>query len=102
MSVLNTQKVYGNLFDLGLSPESAEKITICLSEPLVLYGEDSQLIGDESTVDVDEFGDWEADLVDTDGMENGVYYSFEIAGRIYKKYAPVSVQDWLFVDLPDA
>ena len=98
---LELQTVKGKLADLNLSPgETAIKIR--LSRELVLYKDNSQIIGDERIVQADEDGNWEAELLETDNMSDEGHYIFNINGRIYQKFVPVDSHDWEFYDLPNA
>lgn len=104
--VLGIQTVKGNLLDFGFQPKTG-LLNISLSAKLALYKEQTQIIGDERQVAIDENGDWQAELIDTDNMlsdsdgaEGEVFYVFEINQRIYKRFVPVSVYDLEFADLP--
>ena len=94
------QQVAGYFRDLEGNPES-ESFKIYLSEILALYKNESQIIGAEKTVQMDEFGEWQTELIDTDNMVGDVYYNFEINGRIYRKLVPVASHCRDFNDLPD-
>lgn len=98
--LLNKQIVRGNLFDLGFSPDVRE-LKISLNERLGLYKNETQISGDERLVTVDEFGDWETELLDTDNMVGEIHYIFEINRRLYKKLVPVSEFAQDFTSLPN-
>lgn len=107
MSEILTQQVVGRFRDLNGDAES-ESLQISLSQRLALY-EDFQVNGNEKSVALDEQGNWQIELLDTDGMTNvesaksaeEVYYIFEINGRIYKKLVPVGPHCRDFNDLPN-
>lgn len=99
MSDPETRKVMGNLLDLGLSA-GAENIAVSLNWPLVLYKEDLQIFGDEQLISLDENGEWEASLIETDNMESGAHYVFRVNQRIYKRLVPAFASDYQFRDLP--
>ncbi len=98
--LLNKQIVRGNLLDLGFNPE-AGSLKISLNERLAFYKNDTQIPGDQRLVAVDEFGDWETELLDTDNMAGEIHYIFEINRRLYKKLVPVSEFAQDFTSLPN-
>lgn len=98
--LLNKQIVRGNLLDLGFSADIQE-LKIFLNERLGLYKNETEIIGDDRLVEVDEFGNWETELLDTDNMAGEIYYIFEINRRLYKKLVPVSGFALEFTSLPD-
>jgi len=100
MTEIQTQQIAGSFRDLKGDAES-RSFTVSLSEKLVLYKNQSQIVGDETTVSLDVDGNWATELVDTDNMVGEVYYKFEINGRIYRKLVPVHSHCWDFNDLPD-
>jgi len=100
MSELDIQQVAGYFRDIEGNAES-RSLKISLSERLVLYKDESQIVGDEKTVPLDLDGNWSTELVDTDSMLGEIYYKFEINGRIYRKLVPVHPHCWDFNDLPD-
>lgn len=98
--LLNKQIVKGNIVDLGFSPV-AGNLKISLNERLGLYKNETQISGDQRLVTVDEFGDWETELLDTDNMVGEIHYIFEINRRLYKKLVPVSEFAQDFTSLPN-
>ncbi len=98
--LLNKQIVRGNLFDLGFSPD-VQELKISLNERLGLYKNETQISGNQRLVSVDEFGDWETELLDTDNMAGEIHYIFEINCRLYKKLVPVSEFAQDFTSLPN-
>lgn len=98
--ILNKQIIRGNLSDLGFNPAPGQ-LKISLNQRTALYKTESQIIGDQRLVEIDEFGDWQTELLDTDNLAGEIYYIFEINQRIYKKLVPVSLFTAEFVDLPD-
>jgi hypothetical protein len=97
---LNKQIVKGNLLDLGFSPD-VQELKISLNERLALYKNETQIPGDQRLVAVDQFGDWETELLDTDNMAGEIYYIFEINRRLYKKLVPISQFAQDFTSLPN-
>ncbi len=100
MNELETQQIAGNFFDLEINPETAA-LKISLSQSLILYKGNNQILGDEKLVSMSEDGSWQTELVDTDNMPDGTHYIFKINNRIYKKLVPVSPHCHNFNDLPD-
>lgn len=98
--LLNKQIVRGNLLDLGFSPD-VQELKISLNERLALYKNETQIPGDSRLVEVDDFGDWETELLDTDNMSGEIHYIFEINRRLYKKLVPVSQFAQDFTSLPN-
>jgi len=99
MSELESRNVRGNLLDLGLEP-GAENLKVELSAPIILYKDEFQIVGDEQEIAIDEYGDWNVDIVDTDNMSEGSHYVFKVEGRLYRRLVPLSAADWQFRDLP--
>ena len=100
MSEPHRQQVAGRFKDLDVTPETSS-LFISLNKRLALYGEDIQIVGDRTEVEMDVEGSWQTELVDTDNMEEGTFYRFEINGRIYEKLIPTAVHCWQFNLLPD-
>ena len=99
MSSLETRNVRGNLLDLGLD-QGAESLEVGLSASIIQYKDEFQLVGDEQLILIDQYGEWNANLVDTDNMPDGSHYVFKAEGRIYRRLVPLSAADWRFRDLP--
>lgn len=98
---LNKQIVRGNLADLGFEPV-AGVLKISLSQRLALYKNETQIIGDEQLVTIDESGQWETALLDTDNMAGDIYYIFKINQRTFLKLVPASNFAADFTSLPFA
>jgi hypothetical protein len=99
MNSLELRNVRGNLLDLGLAP-GAESLEVGLSASIIPYKDEFQLVGDELEIEIDSYGEWNADLVDTDNMPDGSHYVFRVEGRLYRRLVPLSAPDWRFRDLP--
>ena len=100
MTEIQIQQVAGSFRDLEGNAES-QSLKISLSEKLVLYKDQSQIVGCEKAVTLDAYGNWTTELVDTDNIIGEIYYKFEINGRIYRKLVPVNPHCWDFNDLPN-
>ncbi len=99
---LDLQRISGKLFDLDWIAAEGAKIKIRLSQKLIFYKEETQIVGDERMVQVNQDGEWEVLLLDTDSMSDEAFYQFDINGRIYRRFVPVNVHGWDFYDLPCA
>lgn len=100
MNEIEIQQVAGQFFDLEGDPE-INSLKISLNLTAVIYKNETQIIGDQRLVEMDEEGNWATQLVDTDNMSDEAHYIFKINDRIYKKFVPVGVHCHNFNDLPD-
>lgn len=100
MTSPHKQQVAGSFKGLDVSPET-DKLKISLNKRLALYGECCQIQGTQTEVEMDAEGNWSTELVDTDNMESGTFYRFEINGRVYEKLVPVAAHCLEFNQLPD-
>lgn len=91
--------VTGKISDIdGISDTDILKIR--LNKKVVEYKDSIQITGDEIIITPDSNGNWQAEIADTDDMEDETFYIFEIKNRILKRLVPKS-GSIDFNDLPE-